>query len=101
MDSRPARAIGREGCRGRPGFPTEEGGIREEAELLRSVYDRKHDLETMLLNHILLRLRNVIITPHSAFNTREAVERILSTTVSNIASFGRGEPENVVSGKGR
>ena len=79
----------------------EEGGIREEAELLRSVYDRKHDLETMLLNHILLRLRNVIITPHSAFNTREAVERILSTTVGNIASFSRGEPENVVSGKGR
>ena len=79
----------------------EEGGIREEAELLRSVYDRKYDLETMLLNHILLRLRNVIITPHSAFNTREAVERILSTTVDNIASFSRGEPENVVSGHGK
>lgn len=74
----------------------EEGGIREEAELLRSVYDKKHDLETMLLNHILLRLRNVIITPHSAFNTREAVERILSTTVGNIASFTRGESENVI-----
>jgi D-lactate dehydrogenase len=74
----------------------EEGGIREEAELLRSVYGKKHDLETMLLNHILLRLRNVIITPHSAFNTREAVERILSTTVGNIASFTRGEPENVI-----
>ncbi len=74
----------------------EEGGIREEAELLRSVYDKKHDLETMLLNHILLHLRNVIITPHSAFNTREAVERILSTTVGNIASFTRGESENVI-----
>lgn len=79
----------------------EEGGIREEAELLRSVYDKKHDLEAMLLNHILLRLRNVIITPHSAFNTREAVERILSTTVGNIASFTRGEPENVISAKRR
>jgi D-lactate dehydrogenase len=79
----------------------EEGGIREEAELLSSVYDKKHDLETMLLNHILLRLRNVIITPHSAFNTREAVERILSTTVGNITSFIRGEPENVISAKRR
>jgi len=77
----------------------EEGDIREEAELLRSVYDKKHDLETMLLNHILLRLRNVIITPHSAFNTREAVERILSTTVGNIASFTRGESENVIPDK--
>jgi len=72
---------------------------KQSTRLLRSVYDKKHDLETMLLNHILLRLRNVIITPHSAFNTREAVERILSTTVGNIASFTGGEPENVISGK--
>jgi len=42
---------------------------------------------------ILLRFRNVIITPHSAFNTREAVACILITTVENIASFTRGEPE--------
>jgi D-lactate dehydrogenase len=97
-----ARAIG-EGKVAAAGLDVlpEEGGIREEAELLRSVYDRKHDLETMLLNHILLRLRNVVITPHSAFNTREAVERILSTTVGNIASFTGGEPENVISAKRR
>ncbi len=95
-----ARAIG-EGKVAAAGLDVlpEEGGIREEAELLRSVYDRKHDLETMLLNHILLRLRNVVITPHSAFNTREAVERILSATVGNIASFTGGEPENVISAK--
>jgi D-lactate dehydrogenase len=95
-----ARAIG-EGKVAAAGLDVlpEEGGIREEAELLRSVYDRKQDLETMLLNHILLRLRNVIITPHSAFNTREAVERILHTTVRNIASFTRGEFENVISVK--
>lgn len=95
-----ARAIG-EGKVAAAGLDVlpDEGGIREEAELLRSVYDKKHDLETMLLNHILLRLRNVIITPHSAFNTREAVERILSTTVGNIVFFTRGEPENVISRK--
>lgn len=75
----------------------EETGIREEAELLYRVYEKKYNLETMLVNHILLRLRNVIITPHSAFNTREAVQRILDTTVDNIASFVRGEPVNVVS----
>lgn len=73
----------------------EEAAVREEAELLYSVYRRKYDLETLLVNHILLRLRNVIITPHSAFNTQEAVERILETTVDNIRSFARGEPRNV------
>lgn len=74
----------------------EEAGIREEAELLHSIYQRKYDLETLLVNHILLRLRNVMITPHSAFYTREAVQRILSTTVDNVVSFVRGEPRNVV-----
>lgn len=74
----------------------EESVIREEAELLYSVYQKGHVLETLLANHILLCLRNVIITPHSAFNTREAVERILNTTVKNIVSFINGEPVNVV-----
>jgi D-lactate dehydrogenase len=74
----------------------EEPTIREEAELLRSVYHREHDVETLLADHILLRLRNVIITPHSAFNTREAIERILDTTVTNIAAFVRGDAQNVV-----
>jgi D-lactate dehydrogenase len=79
----------------------EEPVMREEAELLRSVYRQQHNMETLLADHILLRLRNVIITPHSAFNTREAVQRILDTTVSNILSFGQGKPQNVVEGAAR
>ncbi len=73
----------------------EEPSIREEAELLRSLYREEHDLRSLLADHILLRMRNVIITPHSAFFTREAVERILETTVENIRSFieSVSEPE--------
>jgi len=74
----------------------EEPVIREEAELLRSVYQRKHNLEALLADHVLIRLRNVVVTPHSAFNTREAVSRILETTVSNIEAFLGGEPRNQV-----
>jgi D-lactate dehydrogenase len=74
----------------------EEPAIREEAELLRSVFRREHDLEALLADHILLRMRNVIITPHIAFNTREAVQRILETTVQNMLAFIRGQPQNVV-----
>jgi len=74
----------------------EEPVIREEAELLRSVFRKKHNLETFLVNHILLRMRNVLITPHSAFNTREAVQRILTTTMHNIVAFAQGEPQNIV-----
>ncbi|MBI1911446.1 MAG: hydroxyacid dehydrogenase [Deltaproteobacteria bacterium] len=76
----------------------EEPVIREEAELLRSI-TQKLPLETLLADHILLRLRNVIITPHSAFYTKEAVERILYTTVDNIKSFIMGNPQNIVIGK--
>jgi D-lactate dehydrogenase len=74
----------------------EEPVIREEAELLRSVYERSHDLEALLADHVLIRLRNVVVTPHSAFNTREAVGRILDTTVENISACLRGEALNVV-----
>jgi D-lactate dehydrogenase len=75
----------------------EEPVIREEAELLRSVYERKHNLDDLLADHVLIRLRSVVVTPHSAFNTREAVSRILETSVENIESYLRGEPRNVVS----
>ena len=74
----------------------EEPVIREEAELLSSFFRRAHDMGTLLADHILLRMRNVYITPHNAFNTREAVERILDTTLDNIVSFIRGEPRNVI-----
>jgi D-lactate dehydrogenase len=74
----------------------EEPVIREEAELLRSAFSREHDMESLLADHILLRLRNVLITPHSAFDTREAVHRILHTTRANIDAFIAAAPQNVV-----
>lgn len=74
----------------------EEPVMREEAELLRSLYRKQHNLDTLLADHVLLRLRNVVITPHSAFNTREAIQRILDTTADNITQFVQGNPQNVV-----
>ena len=77
----------------------EEPVMREEAELLRSVYSKRHNLDTLLADHVLLRLRNVIITPHSAFNTHEAVQRIAETTIANIEAFTQGQPQAVVIGQ--
>ncbi len=74
----------------------EEPAIREETELLNSVFAKEHNLETLLINHILLRMRNVIITPHNAFNTAEAVQRINDITSHNIRSFIAGNPDNLV-----
>jgi D-lactate dehydrogenase len=77
----------------------DEPMIREEAELINSIYAKEHDLRNLVANHVLLRMRNVIVTPHSAFNTREAVDRIAETTAANIKAFLAGRPQNLVSKK--
>jgi D-lactate dehydrogenase len=71
--------------------------IREEAELVCSLFSGEHDLRDVVADHILLHMPNVIVTPHSAFNTREAIVRIVETTVSNIENFIAGQPKNLVS----
>ena len=75
-----------------PGEPV----IREEAELLRTVFQKEYDLETLLADHVLLRLRNVYVTPHSAFNTAEGVGRILEVTRENIEAFCESGAKNLV-----
>ncbi|MFP4623353.1 MAG: hydroxyacid dehydrogenase [Gemmatimonadota bacterium] len=75
----------------------EEPAIRDDTALLRERFRKEFDLNALLANHVLLRQKNVIVTPHSAFNTTDAIQRILDTTVDNIVAFDAGEPENVVS----
>lgn len=48
---------------------------------------RKNDLQEVLSFHMLRDRDDVVITPHNAFNTREAIERIVATTVENINGF--------------
>lgn len=74
----------------------EEPLIREEAELVSSAFSGQHDLRNLVANHVLLNMPNVIVTPHSAFNTREAIARIVETTVANIEAFLSGKPQNLV-----
>jgi len=73
----------------------EESLIREEAQLLLDNVPREQ-LATLLRTHILLRLRNVIITPHCAFNSKESLQRLLYTTVENVYAFADDKPQNVV-----
>ncbi len=73
----------------------EEEAVREERELLSGRFDG-HKLQAVLRNHILSKHEQVIITPHIAFNSREAVERILETTLENISAYLAQAPNNVV-----
>ena len=75
----------------------EEEAIRNEEELLRE--NRRVDeemLRNLLYAHTLMNRENVVITPHIAFDSREARLRIVETTARNILSFLAGNPENVV-----
>lgn len=46
----------------------------------------------------LLQAKNCVITPHTAWISREARHRIMSVTTNNIKSFLLGNPTNVISG---
>lgn len=74
----------------------EECSVKEERELLTSEFLKTCDIKTQLLNHVLLTKENVIVTPHNAFNSREALSQILETTVSNIKAFIKGNPQNTI-----
>ena len=73
----------------------EEALIREEAQLLLDNVPREQ-LAKMLQAHILLRLKNVIITPHCAFNSRESLERLVNGTIENVKAFTQGKPQNII-----
>lgn len=64
----------------------EECVIKEEKQLLSRNFAKECDLRTVLQNHMLEQMPNVIITPHNAFNSSEALLRILDTTVQNLKS---------------
>lgn len=51
------------------------------------------------LNDKLMEMDNVIITPHIASATKEAMDRIKQTTVDNIKAFINSDPQNVVKPK--
>lgn len=53
-------------------------------------------IKQTLVNERLLKLHNVVITPHIAYNTKEAENRILNITLNNITSFFEGKITNSV-----
>ncbi|MDP3853330.1 hydroxyacid dehydrogenase [Phenylobacterium sp.] len=72
--------------------------LREEAEVFRAGRELPSEqLRSLLATNTLLRLPNVVMTPHIAYDTFEAVHRILEITLRNIEAFAAGTPQNLVS----
>ncbi|MBA7608620.1 Hydroxypyruvate reductase [subsurface metagenome] len=53
-------------------------------------------LEPPEKNNPLLKAKNCFITPHIAWATCAARERLLKVVIDNVASFLAGKPQNVV-----
>ncbi len=56
----------------------------------------KNKIKTTLFNEMIIDHPNSIVTPHNAFNSIEALQRIVDVTVENIKSFADGKLINEV-----
>ncbi|MEI7792470.1 MAG: NAD(P)-dependent oxidoreductase [Candidatus Berkelbacteria bacterium] len=69
--------------------------LQGEERIFRQLQPRKAD-NVDLANEKLLDHDNVIVTPHNAFNTVEAYQRILNCTIENIHAYKNNQPKNVI-----
>ena len=72
--------------------------LMAEEQLLLGQNVATEKLQAALRGHLLLRRENVVFTPHIAFDSEEAIHRILDTTVENVRAALTGTPINVVMG---
>ncbi len=70
--------------------------LDEEVALLRSQHMPRNTVENSMSIIALNKMDNVILTPHNAFNTTEAIGRINSITTENIIRFWYGDVPNKV-----
>lgn len=74
--------------------------VLEEEDYLKGDLQITPKIQQILdLNFKLMAMPNVLITPHNAFNSNEALQRILDETLSNIEGFKSGTPKNLVKPK--
>jgi D-lactate dehydrogenase len=64
--------------------------------LLNQEHPHSQDLRILLENNYLINHPQVIVTPHNAFNSVQALERLTKTSIDEIKAWQRGEPINVV-----
>lgn len=74
----------------------EEDTIKEERQLLKKDFHKTSNFRTLYFDHVLMSKENVLITPHNAFNSKEALRMILDVTVENIMEFANSKPQNTV-----
>ncbi|MFW6024772.1 MAG: NAD(P)-dependent oxidoreductase [Candidatus Woesearchaeota archaeon] len=72
-----------------------EENFKDDISILNGIKDDKLS-KIILENEILINHPKVTVTPHVAFYTKEAIERIINQTVMNVLKFLDGKEINVV-----
>ncbi len=67
--------------------------VIENEELLKNKEFNSEKGETLKK---IISMKNVYLTPHNAFNTKEAIKRIFDTTIENILAYHKEKPTNVI-----
>ena len=83
---------------------TARGGLLNESELATALAENKIggalldvvSAEPMPNDHPLRSVENCFVTPHMAWTTVEARQRLMQSTADNIQAFQNGSPQNVV-----
>lgn len=83
---------------------TARGGLLNEADVAQALNQGRLagagldvlTVEPPTSDNPLLHARNVLITPHIAWATKEARARLMTTAVSNVRAFLEGQPQNLI-----
>lgn len=67
-------------------------GLVQEENRMSAERMSEEDRELLRQNHEILRRENVVMTPHMAFFSGEAEDRIRETTIDNLKGFFSGWP---------
>jgi D-lactate dehydrogenase len=73
-----------------------ENAIQEERQILDNHCLDHASFKTLYFDHVLMGRENVIITPHNAFNSTEALHLILDVTAENLLAFQQQKPQNTL-----
>ena len=97
IDTKAVSVALREGRLGGVALDTFEGEeIWIEEEFLKSDDLAAITLREAMDSFSIMRSERAILTPHNAFNTREALERILITSAENFKAYFSANPQNVI-----
>jgi len=83
---------------------TARGAIVNEKALIKAIKNKwisgagldVFEKEPLAKNHPFCRFNNVILTPHVAWGSEEAVEKLVDIAIDNVKAFLQGRPKNIV-----